>query len=163
MRAPRLLAAGTAAASLLLLSGCGNLEKPSPLVSIVSGGRSVHSEATSYCFDGQSPKKEPGSPGGCSFSRRAPQLVQVRPGDQIGVDVAKTLADTGWVVVVKPQGAVPGGEQPREQSSQVQDSHYFAFPPPVGNGPIELQVRSLASSRQGAPVTGLWRFILTPK
>ncbi len=161
MRAPRLLGAGTAAACLLL-TGCSNLDKPSPIVSLVSGGSFAHSEATSYCFDGQSPSVEPGSKGGCSFTERTPELLQIRPGEQVGVDVSKQLADAAWVVVLKPQGPGPDGQPAQEQSSGVQNSHYFTFEPGFSGVPVELQVRSLASSAPDAAVTGVWRFVLAP-
>ncbi|MCW2606162.1 MAG: hypothetical protein JWO60_855 [Frankiales bacterium] len=161
MRAPRLLGAG-AAAACLLLTGCSSLEEPSPIVSVVSGGEFVHSEATSYCFDEQDPTKEPGSEGACSFEERAPELLNVRPGEQVGVDVSKQLADTAWIVVLKPQGAGPDGQPPQEQSSGVQDDHYFTFEPGFSGGPVEMQVRSLASSAPDAQVTGVWRFVLAP-
>lgn len=161
MRAPRLLAAGSAAACLLL-TGCSGLEEPSPVVSVVSGGESEHSEATSYCFEGQDPTEEPGSKGGCSFEESKPKLLTVRPGEQVGVDVSKPLADAAWVVVLRPQGASPDGQQPQEQSSGVQTGHYFAFEPGFSGGPIELQVRSLADDAPDAQVTGVWRFVLAP-
>ena len=160
MRAPRLLTAGTAAASLLLLTGC---EKPTPIVSVVSGGDFEHTEATSFCFEGQDPKAEPGSAEGCSFEELAPKLIRVQPGEQVGVDVSKELSDNAWVVVLRPQGAAEG-QQAQEQASPVQDEHYFAFTPQFeGGAPLELQVRSLTSSEPGAAVTGVWRFVLAPR
>lgn len=161
MRAPRLLGAGTAAAALLL-SGCSSLQEPSPIVSVVSGGEFVSSEATSYCFEGQDPTKEPGSKGACSFEQSSPELLQVRPGEQVGVDVSKALADAAWVVVLRPQGPTQDGQPPQEQSSGVQESHYFTFEPGFSGGPLELQVRSLASNAPDAQVTGVWRFVLAP-
>ena len=163
MRAPRLLAAGTAAASLML-SGCG-LEKPSPIVTVVSGGESTHSEATSWCFEGQDPEQEPGSEEGCSFEESRPELIRVQPGEQVGVDVEKTLSDRSWVVVLRPQGGGTDQQgQPQEQASPIQDEHYFGFVPQFeGGAPLELQVRSLASDRPDSAVTGVWRFVLAPE
>ena len=162
MRAPRLLAVGPAAAALLL-SGCG-AQKPSPIVSVVSGGQFVHSEATSWCFEGQDPAQEPDTGKGCSVEEERPELVRVRAGEQVGVDVDEALSDRAWVVVLQPQGAPgPGEQQPQEQASPVQDEHYFGFVPQFQGGrPLELQVRSLASDEPGAAVTGLWRFVLAP-
>lgn len=160
MRRPRLLAACTAA-SALLLAGC-SVQKPSPLVSVVSGGSTTHTEATSYCFDGQDPKKRPGTPGGCTFRASSPELLKVRAGDQVGVDVAKPLAAKAWVVVLQPQVQSGNAQQPQAQTSGVQTSHYFAFTPSFSDGPLELQVRSLASNAPGAAVTGVWRFVLAP-
>lgn len=160
MRAPRLLAAGAATASLFALTGC---QEPSPLVTVVSSGQSVHDEATSYCFDGQSPTKQPGTAGGCSFDRKAPKLLRVQQGEQVGIDVSKEVADRAWVVVIAPQAAGQAQQQ-GEQSSTVQTSHYFTFTPQFDGGtPLDLQVRSLASDAPNAQVTGVWRFVLAPK
>jgi hypothetical protein len=158
MPARRHLAVGTAAvASLLALTGC---ERPTPLVSLVSGGTFVKAEASSFCFEGQDPTREPGSEGGCSFTERTPRLLEVRPGDQLGIDVDKDLAESGWVAVVRPQN---GGQQAQEQASPVQEGHYFTFNPQFETGPIELDIRSLSAPRGDAQVTGVWRFVLTPK
>ena len=161
MRAPRLLAA----AALLLVSGCG-LEKPSPIVTVVSGGNSVNSEAVSYCFEGQDREKEPGTEGACRFEEdRKPEVVRVQPGEQVGVDVEKDLADGNWIVVLMPQGGAPGEDgQPQEQASPVQDEHYFSFVPQFSGGaPLELQVRKLDSDQPDAGSTGVWRFVLAPR
>ena len=159
MRAPRLLAAGTVAATLLL-SGCG-LEKPSPLVTVVSGGDFEASEATSYCFEGQDPAKQPGTEGACTFHEQEPKVVRVTPGDQVGVNVAQEISERAWVVTLQPVGAQ--GES-RSQASPVQDDHYFAFTPQFEQGgPLELRVRALESAEQGAETTGIWRFVLAPR
>ncbi len=159
MRAPRLLAAGAATASLLVLTAC---EQPSPLVTVVSGGQSVNDEATSYCFDGQDASKQPGTPGGCSFDERKPRLVRVQQGEQVGIDVSKEISDKAWIVVIAPQGGQ--AEQQQEQASAPQDEHYFTFTPQFQGGtPLDLQVRSLASDAPNAQVTGVWRFVLAPK
>lgn len=164
MRAPRLLAAGTAAASLLL-TGCAGLEKATPIVSVVSGGEFEHTEATTFCFEGQDPAVEPGEKGDCSFEELRPKLVEVQPGEQVGVDVAKDLSDGAWVVVLRPQGGGAGQDgQPQEQSSAVQDEHYFTFVPQFdGGAPLDMQVRLLESDDPGARVKGVWTFVLAPK
>jgi hypothetical protein len=131
-------------------------------VSVVSGTHTTHAEATTYCFDGQDASKQPGTPGGCSFTKDSPDLLKVRAGDQVGVDVDKRIADKAWVVVLQPQVADGKPQQAQPQSSSVQTSHYFAFTPSFNDGPLELQVKSLASSAPGAAVTGIWRFVLAP-
>ncbi len=159
MPARRTLAVGTAvAASLLVLTGC---EQPTPLVSLVSGGTFVKAEASSWCFDDQDPSKQPGSDGACTFTERTPQLLKVRPGDQLGIDVDKALAENGWIAVIRPQ---TGGEQAQESASPVQDDeHYFTFNPQFESGPIELDVRALSAPRDDAQVVGVWRFVLAPE
>ena len=44
----RLLAASSSLLALVALTGC---EKPAPLVTLVSGGQSVYTEANLYCFE----------------------------------------------------------------------------------------------------------------
>ena len=132
-------------------------------MSVVSGGSSVHGQAASFCFDGQDPTLEPGSPKSCSVEPARPELLRVRAGEQVGVDVDQEISDRAWVVVLRSQGRAASGQQPPEQASPVQDEHYFGFVPQFeGGAPLELQVRSLASDRPGAAVTGIWRFVLAP-
>lgn len=158
MRVSRTLAVG--AVSAALLSGCG-LEEPTPIVSVVSGGDFEHSEAVSYCFEGQDPSLQPGAEGACSFHEVPADVVRVQPGAQVGVNVGKEIAEEAWVVTLQPVGAT-GQEQ--GQASPVQDGHYFAFVPQFQGGqPLELQVRALESAEAGADITGIWRFILAPE
>ena len=156
MRAPRLLAAGTATASMLLLAGC---EQPTPIVSVVRGGDFEYAEASWWCFEGQDPESDE------CFTEDAPApVIRVQPGEQVGVDVSKEVSDAAWQVALLPQGVDPAQAQEQAQSGPVQDGHYFAFTPQFnGPAPLELQVRSLASSEEGAPVTGIWRFVLAPR
>ena len=156
MRAPRLLAA----AALLLVSGCGTA-KPSPIVTLVSGGNSVNSEAVLYCFDGQDPDDQD-----CRVEEgKVPEVIRVQPGEQVGIDVDKALADENWVVVLRPQGGAPGEDgQPQEQASPIQDEHYFSFVPQfAGGAPLELEVRKLAGEDAGSDQVGLWSFVLAPR
>ena len=163
MRAPRLLAAGTAAATLLL-TGCSGLDKPSPIVSVVSGGTTIHDEAVLYCFEGQDPTAREGEQDACSTEEGAPEVLEVRSGDQIGIDVAKDLADGAWVAVLSPLGGA-GDPQQQQQGgrSEVQEGHYFAFNVNVSDGPLQLEVHKLESRKEDARAVGVWRFVLAPR
>lgn len=135
---------------VLALAGC---QKPTPLVSLVSGTSTVHTGATIYCFEGQSAQAQ-----NCRTGPVQPTVLKVKPGAQVGVDVAKKLADAGWVVVL------PGDDQDpsNDQASAPQTSHYFAFTPQFQSGPLRLEVRMLDRRRTDAPTVGNWQFVLVP-
>ena len=148
----RVVAGLSAAVAAVSLTGC---QQPTPLVSMVSGSSTVHTEATIYCFDGQSAQQE-----NCRTSEDTrPTVLEVQPGQQVGVDVAKEVADAGWVVVL------PGDDEDPEndQASGAQDSHYFAFTPQFERGPLKVEVRMLDDGDTKAPTVGNWQFVLVPK
>ena len=147
----RLVAGLSVAACLLTLTGC---QKPTPIVSLVSGGESVHTDATIYCFDGQSAQQQ-----NCRAPKdKAPTVLEVKVGQQVGIDVDKKVAEAGWVVVL------PGDDQDpsNDQASGKQDSHYFAFTPQFESGPLRIEVRMLDEGRTDAPTVGNWQFVLVP-
>src|SRR6476661_2780522 len=146
----RLFAGLSAAVALVTLTGC---QKPTPTVSLVSGRQSVHSDATIYCFEGQSASQQ-----NCRTDVHTPTALPIKVGQQVGIDVSKQLADAGWVVVL------PGGDEDpsNDQASGKQDSHYFAFTPEPSmfqNGPVRLEVRMLDDGRTDAPTIGNWQFV----
>jgi hypothetical protein len=149
----RVLAAAGTAAALAALKGCQN---PTPLVSLVSGGENVHSDATIYCFEGQSAQQQ-----NCRTDVHPPTPLKVKIGQPVGFDVAKPVAKAGWVVVL------PGSDQDpsNDEASGKQDGHYFAFTPQPGlfdNGPVRMEVRMLDDGRTDAPTVGNWQFLLVP-
>lgn len=146
------LLAGLATALCLVgLTGCS---KPTPIVSVVSGGSTQHTDATLYCFAGQSIAKKD-----CRADvTRLPTVVKVKPGQPIGIDVSRELAKSGWVVVL------PGTGQGQDQSSGKQVSHYLSFTPQfTPEAPrVDIDVRMLDHGSESAPTIGLWRFVLVP-
>ncbi len=146
----RLFAGLTAALCAVTLSGC---QKPTPLVTLVSGSTSVNTGATIYCFEGQSAQVE-----NCRTEEQPPTVLKVKVGAQVGVDVAKKVADAGWVIVL------PGNDQDpsNDQASGTQTDHYFAFTPQFESGPLRLEVRMLDNGQAGAPTVGNWQFVLIP-
>lgn len=148
----RLVAGLSVAVSVLALSGC---QKPTPLVTLVSSGESVNSDATIFCFEGQSAQQQ-----NCRTAEgKAPTVLPVKPGQQVGIDVAKDLVEAGWVVVL------PGNDQDpsNDQASGKQTKHYFAFTPQFESGPLRVEVRMLDEGRTDAPTVGNWQFVLVPK
>ena len=149
----RVLAVASTVVALVALTGC---QKPTPIVSLVSGSESVHSDATIYCFEGQSAQQQD-----CRTDVHPPTPLKVKVGQQVGIDVAKQVADAGWVVVL------PGSDNDtsNDQASGAQDSHYFAFTPDPSmfqNGPVRMEVRMLDDGRTDAPTKGNWQFVLVP-
>ncbi|MCA1712000.1 MAG: DUF2771 family protein [Actinobacteria bacterium] len=147
----RLVAGLSTAICVVALTGC---QQPTPLVSMVSSGNTVHTEATIYCFDGQSAAEQ-----NCRTAQdTAPTVLKVKPGQQVGIDVAKDVADSGWVVVLPGDDEDPANDQ----ASGAQDSHYFAFTPQFERGPLKIEVRMLDHGDTKAPTIGNWQFVLVP-
>lgn len=142
----RLLATASAAFALLALTGC---EKPAPIVTLVSGGESVYTEATTFCFE---PDLTLADEGCAERADDVPQLA-VRPGERIGVDVDKELTERGWRLSLTDPADPAGG-----QSSPTQDGHYFPFTAPgiPEGGSLLLTVQTV----EGEEPTGEWLFEL---
>lgn len=143
----RLLAAASVTAALASLTAC---EKPAPLVTIVSGGTSVYTEASAYCFE-----EEQRLDGGDCAARatRVPRL-EVRQGERIGIDVDKELVERGWQLEI-----VDPADPQRTQASNTITDHYFPFTAPgiAPQGRLLLTVRTVTGD--DAP-TGEWQFEL---
>lgn len=143
----RLLAASSTALALAALSGC---EKPAPLVTLVSGGQSVYSEANTWCFEeGQTIEG-----GECAERAEGVTRLEVRPGETVGVDVGKELVQRGWRVQLGT------GEEQGNTSPVLEDQHYFTFEAP-GLPPEGAPFTVVTVGEAG--VSGEWRFLLTPK
>ena len=146
----RLLAAASATFALAGLTAC---EKPAPIVTLVSGGQSVYSEAATFCFEeGQSLDS-----GECAQRQTSLTRLEVRGGDVVGVDVDKELADRGWQLELQD----PNDPQSAQRSPTI-DDHYFTFTAPglQPGGRLLLTVRTVGEQDAA---TGEWTFELVPK
>ena len=133
-------------AGALLLIGLTGCEKPTPGVTLSSGTRSVHTESTTYCRDGQSAEQQ-----NCVEHLARIAQITVKPGNQLAVDVDKSIAEHGWILVLPTAN----------QRSDVQDVHHFAYTPDFGGAPfLDLEVRSLDHVADDASTTGVWKFRL---
>ena len=146
----RLLAAASATCALVALSGC---EKPAPIVTVVSGGSSVYTEASEFCFD----EEQTVDGGGCSQRATEATRLEVRPGERVGIDVDGELAERTWTLEI----ADPNDPQRTQGSSPISD-HYFPFTAPgiAPGGMLLLTVRTV-NATGGA--TGVWEFELVGK
>lgn len=143
----RLLAAASATFALAALTAC---EKPAPIVTVVSGGTSVYTEASAFCFDEDATLQS----AECAQRATEPTRIAVRPGERIGIDVDKELAERGWQLeIADPQ------DPQRTQASPTITDHYFPFTAPgiAPDGMLLLTVRTV--DEQGVP-TGEWLFEL---
>jgi hypothetical protein len=144
----RLLAASSSIFALAALTGC---EKPAPLVTLVSGGQSVYSQANVYCFE-EGKTLESGE---CAERAQGPTRLEVRPGEQVGVDVGKDLVERGWRV------QLGSGDEPQNRSAVLEDQHYFTFEaPPL---PQEGAPFTVFTVDEQDATTGRWLFQLVPK
>jgi hypothetical protein len=152
MTARRLLAAVSAGAAVLALSAC---ERPAPIVTVVSGTNSEWKEADVYCFEGQSLGDSD-----CAERSTESVAVPVEPGQRVGVDVSKDVAERGWFIEL----SAPDG-QGEAQSSDIQvDRHYFSFTAPnVGPEGLRLTVKALDEDDPRGSHTGEWTFDLVPR
>jgi hypothetical protein len=148
MNARRPLACVAAVGALLALSAC---EKPAPIVTVVSGGESVWTEASTWCFEGQTGDE-------CAERATGTTRLPVRAGETVGVDVDKELADGGWYLELSAPGA-EGEQQP--QRSEPQEGHYFSFTAPslTQGSSLQLDVRAVG---EGEEPRGQFRFELVP-
>lgn len=147
----RLLATASAAFAAAALTAC---EKPAPIVTVVNAGRSVYSEANTYCFEEQSFEA-----GNCAQRVSGETELAVVSGEPVGVDVGEELVEGTWFIELSDPSAPEGQSQP--QQSQPQKGHYFRFTAPSlpEGGSLLLTVRSL---EQGRP-SGEWAFRLVPR
>ena len=149
MNARRPLACVAAVGALLALSAC---EKPAPIVTVVSGGTSVYTEASTWCFEDQTPPD-------CAERAEGVTELSVRGGETVGVDVGKQLLDGGWIVELTD----PQAEQPAEPDrSEPQTGHYFTFSAPNLRSGTSLLLTVRSPDEEAEP-NGEWRFRLTPR
>ena len=131
--------------AVLLTAGLSGCEKPSPLVTVFSGRHLVHSEAQCYAFGDKAV-----SPQECAKQVRSVPELTIHPGETIGIDVAKDIADGGWIAAINGQ-RLSGG---------IVDGHYFKFalgPDAIAQAPLELQVIARGDDKQNK---GVWIFKL---
>jgi len=139
------------AVALLGLSGC---QKPTPIVTVQSGGTSVHTDAGRWCFPGQSGD-------GCrTDAAPEPAVLTVTPGQTIGVDVDKAVVERHWFVQ-QTQISPPPGQQAAAGQSNIQDQHYFSFG--TTDQPVLVQVVALDGGSDKTRTTGVWSFVLRPR
>ncbi len=156
-RRRRLIASLGACAALAGLTAC---EKPTPLVTLYSSGTSINDVALSYCFPGQDPAKEPGTEGSCRFDTegRMAKVLEVRPGEEVLVDVDREISESGWFVVLRGQQQ---GQQSRLATQQ--HEHVTRFQPDFTQSPvITVEIQKLASAAEDARPVGIWQFQVAP-
>ncbi len=133
-------------AALAAVAGC---QQPTPAVTLVSSGHRVRTESASFCRDGQSLAMNT-----CVQHPQRREVLRVREGELVGIDVDKALSDSGWDYA----------DADLKQRSSVQDKHYLTFKATFINRPtpgvIDLIVRSRSRVAEDAPVTGVWNFQL---
>ena len=122
----------------VVLAAC---EKPTPAVTLQSGTRSVHAEATLYVRDGKQVR-----------SQKTVTVLRTHPGQTVGIDVDRAIADKGWQVHI-----TTGGNGSSVFNSGVLKVHHYSFE--VGAESTDVVISEQGSG--GAP-TGLWAFSVQP-
>lgn len=138
--------AALGATGALLLGGCG-WERPTPLVTVFSGGTSEHTEA--ICWGEDEPVVLEGE---CLQGQDV--TIPVRAGRTIGISVDIAAAEEGWVPFLGSEPLVPTREPLTEP--------YYRFTlteEQLSEGPLPLRVVALNEERQPR---GTWAFELVP-
>lgn len=148
----RVVAAASAAVAALGLAGC---EKPLPIVTVQSGTTVEVAEAGTWCFGGA-----PGAQ--CVDGDAAATTLEASPGQIVSIDVAKEVAERGWVL----QQDVAGSPQ-QSGAYDPRDDHYFTITmPPV---PVQLTISALDGVKKAdgsydtTRTTGRWVFVVNPR
>lgn len=143
--------AGAAVLGALALTGC-NIDKPTPLVTLVSGSTSVHSEAECYKEDGTLAEAKVE---GCLNETKV-KKISVSEGGAFSVGVDQKIADAGWLLLVNG----------KQQSSTPIKSTYFSGlrlnygAPEKDSEPLIVQVVQ-PDGKQG--YRGIWAFKVEKK
>jgi len=154
MKSPRRpLAIAALALSPLLLAGC---EKPYPGVTVWSGTSSEHSPA--LCW-------QPAEVGGLTPEQCAADvletagagqgipILEVAPGDTVGISVDPVVAEGGWSVQIAGQGL----------ASNLTETYYrFTFPEQVATEGPGYTLQVLAAAKPNGQ-RGYWFFQLVPR
>jgi hypothetical protein len=135
--------------ALLVLSGC---TKPLPGATVFSGANSQGRQATCWAFDA-----EELAAGDCAqdliaqaATGDAVSVVNVFPGDTVGISVDPVVAETGWFVVLGNQ---------RLTENPITSLYYrFTFPAAQEIPAEGVLLQIVASSGVGA--RGIWVFKL---
>lgn len=138
------LALATASVALFALTAC---EKPTPLVTVTSGGSTAEGESTCWAAQGQA------LPDAC---QNPPSIgtIKVKPGATVGISVDPKLADAGWRLAIDGQALV---------SQPIHDDYYAFDVPGQGLGRSDAALQIVVSGQGGSDtsaIRGLWRFTL---
>jgi hypothetical protein len=149
--------AGVAVLGAVALTGC-DIDKPTPIVTMVSGSTSAHTEAE--CYAG---KEVPADK--LEACVKAPDFTKISAtvGSSYRIGVDKKIADHGWSVVVdgKPLNATFHSTYGPELPVQyLQDTDANGLPTEPAKS-IVVHVVEQASST--APIKGVWAFKVEKK
>jgi len=150
----RLVGLGLGTGLILLTAAC---QKDSPGITLVSNGTSTHFEAQQWC-EGKAVLLTGTECPGTGPSHD--EVMRVRDGDQVGIDVDKALTSPGWYLY---------DVDAKQNVTGVRTDTYYALANvlfqgrPVA-GVIHLEVRTVdhapTSSTDIPRVTGQWKFDL---
>lgn len=124
----RIAVAALAALAPLTLAAC---EKQNPIITLTASGVVVKAKAVRYCRGDD-----------CRTTADTPTL-RMRVGDQVGIDVPRSVAEDGWRVTV------PDGRQ-----TAVYHDHYRLLGLPVSEEPLTIRIL------RNGDEAGEWRFTL---
>ncbi|WP_406285600.1 DUF2771 domain-containing protein [Embleya sp. NBC_00896] len=141
--------AGAAVLGALALTAC-SVDKPTPLVTLVAGSTSVHSEADCYDTKGLDEARIEKC-----LADSKPKTIKVPEGNSFSIGVDNDIADTGWQVLVNG----------KEQTEATMKTTYYSGlrlsygEPAEGSKPLPVQI----IERKGEKIRGVWTFLVEKK
>jgi hypothetical protein len=154
MKSPRRsLAIALVALSPLVLAGC---EKPNPGVTVWSGTSSEHAEALCWQpkeLGGLTAKECAEDVLATAGSGQGITVLEVVPGETVGVSVDPVVADGGWSLQI-------GGEA---LAANLTDTYYrFTWPEQRADNPSGYTLQVIAAAKPNG-ARGYWFFQLIPR
>ncbi|EIV95205.1 hypothetical protein [Frankia sp. QA3] len=136
---PRLAAIIAAVAAVGLgVAGC---DRPTPLVTMESGGDFVKTNAAQYLRDGALIERSV-----------SPPHLAARPGGSLNIDVPTSVADRGYFLSVNNERI----------TETITDTHYRYLLPNV-QGTVNLVVFAAPTDAKSTTASGSWPFVVSIK
>ncbi|TXS55704.1 DUF2771 domain-containing protein [Streptomyces sp. t39] len=138
-------ALGAVSAGLLVLSAC---DKPTPLVTVTVGTKSVHAEATCY-NDGEAIKESEVQK---CLTQGTPTKIEFAVDDKVRIGVDPEIAENGWTLLF---GAQPVEQEPYKKTYRTIPGNAF-FSSQTGEPTTKADVNIMET--KGTKVIGIYRF-----
>ncbi|WP_175408598.1 DUF2771 domain-containing protein [Streptomyces sp. TRM64462] len=144
------VALGAVSAGLLALSAC---DKPTPIATVTVGTESVHTEATSGCYDADGLKQSKAQE---CLQKTGGKVVEVSLDDRIRFGVDPEIAENGWTLFINGEPAEP--EPYKKTYRSISASAFFAGQ--AGGGPESLRIAVVETHEKTKKPVGIWHFEL---
>ncbi|MYW00951.1 hypothetical protein [Streptomyces sp. SID3343] len=155
--------AGVAVLGAVALTGC-DIDKPTPIVTMVSGDTSAHTEAE--CYAG---KEVPADKLESCIKTEDLTKISATVGGSYRIGVDKKIADHGWTVLIdgKPINAIfhstYGPQLPVQYFQDTGSADNAAEAAQAAEADKSVVVHVIEQSSTSAPIKGVWAFKVEKK